>query len=180
LESLPTFELFPDPLSQLNVFERSDAVCDICGQSRGWIYAGVAFGDLDEPDICPWCIHDGSAAKRGVSFNDATQYPYVPATPQLPEDERRLIEDRTPGFECWQSKTWLGCCGRARIFLGEATAQDLLGRWAEAVPSLINDLPWPDDDKAALIRSFRIGGNPSAYAFQCRTCGKLKGFWDDL
>ena len=55
----------------------------------------------------------------------------------------------------------------------------LNGRWAAAVPSILDDLDnWSIGDKAELIQSIRKGRSPCAYIFKCQVCGKLKGIWD--
>jgi uncharacterized protein CbrC (UPF0167 family) len=60
----PTFRYHPDPIATGSVVV-SDTTCVCCGQARGFIYMGPVTADeeLDEA-LCPWCIADGSAARR--------------------------------------------------------------------------------------------------------------------
>lgn len=99
MEPLPVFPLFRDPVGQ-GVIVRGEDACLACGRARGWVYTGTMYGPGDNfRKVCPWCIADGTAAaKFGCSFNDPTIYPMGPGTPQLSEEDRRLVEDRTPGY----------------------------------------------------------------------------------
>jgi uncharacterized protein CbrC (UPF0167 family) len=182
MEELPAFPLFRDPVGQES-FEESDVECEACGRARGWVYTCGMYGpgDLDR-SLCPWCIADGSAAaKFGLSFNDATIYPCLEGSPQLPKDDQRMVETRTPGFTTWQDNGWRMCCGRACVYIGEAQEGDLMegGRWAAAAPDIVSSVEdWPEDERAELLDSFGVEGSPAAYIFECGQCGALKGFWD--
>ncbi|HKQ48240.1 MAG TPA: CbrC family protein [Phycisphaerae bacterium] len=82
MEVLPAFSLFPDSVPE-RIFERSAVACDICKRPRGLIYTGPQYSEspaTDDLRICPWCIADGSAAERGITFNDSTIYPHFDAT----------------------------------------------------------------------------------------------------
>jgi uncharacterized protein len=177
MEPLPTFPLCPDPLRE-NVFVESADACDLCHTRRGWMYTGPTYGPLNDVKICPWCIADGTAESADVSFNVGTIFPYFDSTPQLPADDRSLVEYRTPGFQTWQGNHWLMHCGRACIYLGEADAEDLLGRWSSAVPSMFEGDGWPQDEIDDLVRHVKRSQGPCAYVFQCQICGALRGFWD--
>jgi uncharacterized protein CbrC (UPF0167 family) len=178
MDQPPIFPLFADPIRE-GVFKQSDKVCDVCGRGRGWIYTAATYGELDQPVVCPWCIHDGSAAKKGITFNDATIYPALPGTRQLSAKDRKWVEERTPGFNTWQGNHWLACCGGACVYLGEAEAADLAGRWAEAAASLfVAEADWSDEQKSKVVTSVHRGSSPAAYVFQCRECSRLKGYWD--
>lgn len=179
MEQLPTFTLFADPVRE-RVFERSNATCDVCRRQRGMIYSGPKYGlaPASELTICPWCIADGAAGMRGVSFNDATIYPAIETTPQMSEADRHLVENLTPGYNTWQGNLWLMCCGRACVYLGEAEASDLQGRWSAAVPSMFEDDEKSPEEIAEIIRYMKQGGSPAAYVFQCRACQGLRAYWD--
>lgn len=69
---LPVFKYHPDPLSTGSVIE-STVVCKCCGQNKGYIYTSSVYA-IEElhNEICPWCIADGSAAKKyGATFVDS-------------------------------------------------------------------------------------------------------------
>lgn len=89
---------------------------------------------------------------------------------------RHLVEQRTPGFHSWQDNHWLMYCDRPCIYLGEADAADLRGRWSAAVSDIFaSAAPAERNGCAALITR---GKSPCAYVFQCRICARLRGFWD--
>jgi len=111
-------------------------------------------------------------------FNDASTQSNNPATITMTAADAELVEHRTPGFVTWQGNHWTACCGRACIYLGEADAKDLQGRWAQAVPSMYADLDWPADKIAEHVASFERESSPSAFVFKCQVCGKLQGYWD--
>jgi uncharacterized protein len=181
LEPLPAFPLFRDPIAEQSL-EQSHAVCASCELARGWIYTQGTYGPGDnERTLCPWCIADGSAAaKFDCFFNDATIYPYRDDVPQLPPEDRELVERRTPGFVTWQGNHWLMCCGRACIYIGEAGKGDLTpcGRWAAAAPSILQEVQdWTEEQRSGFISS--IGqGSPCAYIFECQVCKSLKAYGD--
>jgi uncharacterized protein len=179
METLPQFEFFPDPLRE-GVFELSDEVCAACGRAREWMYTGPIYGKGDnEAAVCPWCIADGTASRvLGSFFNDATVYASHGAPSLVPQEELDLVEQRTPGYTTWQGNQWLACCNRVCTYLGEADADDLRGRWAEAVPSALETVSWPEADKADFVDRVRKGGGPCVYVFRCQVCGRLKGYWD--
>src|SRR6202035_4730909 len=97
---LPTFRYHPDPLASDSI-ERSDAICACCNQPRGYIYTGPTYcEDEIEDALCPWCIADGSAAKKfDASFTDPAGFPDETAKEIVDE-----IAYRTPGFNAWQSE----------------------------------------------------------------------------
>lgn len=175
MTALPAFPLFPDPLRE-KVLQRRDVPCSLCTQARGWIYTGPVYGqgDTEEP-ICPWCIHNGGAARAGFEFNDAGVGDGVNgwASEDIawwPSARRALRRGR--------ANHWMGCCGKPCIYLGEADSSDLLGRWAGAAPSLFVGMKWTESQKAELVRSIKRGQEPCAYVFQCQVCRSLRAYWD--
>ncbi|HYD00201.1 MAG TPA: CbrC family protein [Phycisphaerales bacterium] len=176
---LPTFPLFPDPVRE-RVFTKTANACGICNQDRAVLYAGPVYGKRPTRDrlVCPWCIADGSAAATGLFFNDSSTQSIGPGTARMTAADAALVEQRTPGFTTWQDNHWCACCDRACIYLGEADAEDLKGRWSQAVPSLFADCNWPPERVAETVERFERGGSPAAYIFKCQVCSKLQGYWD--
>jgi len=176
VEKLPSFPLMDDSARD-RVFERSSDPCDCCGEARGWKYTGPVYGEPDEPTICPWCIADGSAAEElEASFNDGEDYEAKRALAGVDLD---LVEHRTPGFTTWQGNHWKVCCDSACKFMGDATAEDLTGRWASLVPAIRKDMgesiDWVDD---WIADQADYGSSPALYVFQCRNCSRLHFYWD--
>ena len=67
----------------------------------------------DRPaNLCPWCIADGSAARKFGSEFVGDIEGEVPASV---EEELNL---RTPGYLSWHCERWQICCGDACAYLG--------------------------------------------------------------
>ena len=66
---LPVFTYYP---GKVHYIVASSEACVCCGQARGYLYDGTLYtAQTLEGDICPWCIADGSAARRyDGSFHD--------------------------------------------------------------------------------------------------------------
>jgi len=73
--TLPSFRYHPDPVGTGSV-TASDAECVVCGERRGFIYAGPVYAEGDYEDaVCPWCIADGSASESlGATFVDSEAF----------------------------------------------------------------------------------------------------------
>ena len=179
-EALPKFKYHPDPLDTGSVIADPDTPCLGCNRIRGYIYTGPAFSDVFHNlshTLCPWCIADGSAAKRFKAvFNDT-------GTMDEGSDEaRREIETRTPGFEAWQQEMWLSCCGDGAAFLGRAGASELKGKPAEALPAVRSYLKENYDVSGAELQEFVAGLSkddmPTAYIFRCLHCQKYLAYVD--
>ena len=175
--AFPVFR-FMAPEAVRDQFEASEGGCDCCGKATGWRYTGVIYGDApDEHSVCPWCIADGSvAAKWDAAFS------MVDDRTECDEDAQKEAEQQTPGFPSWQDWYIPVCCGMPTEFLGDAGWEDLRGRWAGAVESMLADcLPVVNDGELdGFLRSFKRGENPAAYVFRCIECAKLVGRWDCL
>ncbi|MFT3686897.1 MAG: CbrC family protein [Phycisphaerales bacterium] len=179
MDPLPTFALFPDPQRE-NVYQKSSETCGVCKQARGVLYIGPKYGlsPVSDLAVCPWCIASGEAGKLGIEFNDVSVYTPPPDQERLNAEDRDLVAHRTPGYVTWQGNHWAMCCGRACIYLGEADAVDLQGRWAEAVASMFADQKWKPERIADTVNNICRGESPAAYVFQCQVCRKLQGYWD--
>jgi uncharacterized protein CbrC (UPF0167 family) len=178
-EALPSFPLFPDPVG-VGVIEKSKKKCDCCGRARGWIYTGPVYCADDEPSLCPWCIADGSAAEKfDATFNDTGTLYAHPSTPSdPPADELETVEQRTPGYNNWQGNCWYACCGHAAVYLGDASGEDLSGRWADAVDVVFADSESIFEELGGAMQDLERGESPGVYVFRCSHCGKLGGYFD--
>ena len=168
-EPLPAFKYHPDPVATGSIKADPDAPCLACNRIRGYIYEGPAYSEKFHyltHSLCPWCIADGSAAKKfGAEFADAAS---------LDDVDEAVMEEiacRTPGFEAWQQEQWLTCCNDAAAFLGAAGAAELKGKFAEAIPAVEQDWDgdWHDLEK---------DGQPTAYIFRCLHCGQFLAYVD--
>jgi uncharacterized protein CbrC (UPF0167 family) len=102
-EKLPYFKYHPEPL-KTRIFQRKKAKCACCHQQREIIYVGPFYSNEVVPNICPWCIKDGSAAnKYNGTFHDSH------SLDQNITNEKNIDEliYRTPGYIGWQQEFWL-------------------------------------------------------------------------
>jgi uncharacterized protein len=167
---LPHFTYHPDPIGTGSIQAR-DTSCICCGQACGWIYVGPVFAQADINDgLCPWCIADGSAARRyDATFTDVYLQHDQPTSREIVE----VVTQRTPGFAGWQQERWLFHCGNAAAFLGPMDAKEL-AQYPGAIESLraeVAEFHWDtklvDDYLSRLDRN----GQPTAYVFRCQRCG---------
>ncbi len=173
--SLPVFKYNPDPL-KARVIERNKTICPVCGEEREYVYVGPFYSVEDVEGICPWCIHDGSAANNySGEFLDISSCEQVEKAEYIDE----LIH-RTPGYFGWQQEKWLSHCGDFCAFI------DYVG-WKE-IKDMANELK---DDVETVKRNKRLSqeefertlvnkGYHQGYLFRCLKCGKhrLTTDWD--
>ncbi len=173
-EPLPEFPYHPDPLATGSVVV-SGAFCACCGRARGYVYTGPVYA-AGEPDrLCPWCIADGSAARRYEAHFTADV-----AGDEVTGDVLVTVAERTPGFTAWQDGQWLVHCGDAGAFLGRAGVRELAG-YPDALDSLQQDIRtwgWSDDQIDDFVGSLDSGGQPTAYLFRCRACAAHLAYAD--
>lgn len=123
---LPVFTYYP---GKVHYIVASSEACVCCGQARGYLYDGTLYtAQTLEGDICPWCIADGSAARRyDGSFHDVYAMGEAGIKPEVLDE----IAYRTPGYPTWQDSQWMHHCGDACEFHGDASAEDI----SEATPA---------------------------------------------
>jgi uncharacterized protein CbrC (UPF0167 family) len=168
--SLPTFRYHPDPVGTGSVIA-SDATCAVCGEERGFVYAGPVYaGDDFEETICPWCIADGSASESlGATFVDAEAFAV-----DTPDEAVTEISERTPGYAAWQAEEWPSCCNDATAFIGplgiteiRATHRELEGF---VLNQIVHHLGISSADATRMLESLRRDAPPTAYLFRCLHC----------
>ena len=180
-EPLPQFRYHPDPLATGSIIQAPDRPCLGCSRVRGYLYIGPVYTEkpfiLDE-HLCPWCIADGTAAKRfGATFN------YAGMMEDVSPEVRQEIEERTPGFNGWQQETWLACCKDAAAFLGVVGAKELKRDFAEAIPAvkkhIIDDYNLSGADLQEFFDGLTKDDEPSAYLFRCLHCKNYLAYADE-
>jgi uncharacterized protein len=180
-EPLPPFRCYPDPVATGVVKAEPDIPCLSCNRIRGYIYTGPVHTQkpfILEYHLCPWCIFDGSAARRfGAMFNDAG------AMEDVSEEVMVEIEQRTPGFHGWQQERWLVCCDDAAAFLGSAGATELRQQFPDAIEVVENHLREDYDlsgkDLEAFVDGLQKDGQPTAYIFRCLHCRAYLAYVDE-
>ena len=178
-EALPVFRYHPEPLATGSFRADADTPCLSCNRIRGYVYTGSVWTEKNfilDDHLCPWCIADGSAAKRfGATFCDT-------GTLDVPDAVREEIETRTPGFIAWQQESWLGCCDDGAAFLGSAGAKELRGKFSEARPSveqvLRDDYDLSGKELKEFVDSLSTESDPTAYLFRCLHCHKYLSYVD--
>jgi len=168
---LPEFRYHPDPVATGNV-KPSDKICQCCHQSRGYIYKASVYAveDLNEA-ICPWCIADGSAARKfDAVFADSHPLKQAGVPKQVIEEVTR----RTPGYVSWQQDDWLVCCGDACEFHGDAPEDEVHALRGEALDDLLGELEWSAAEWSGFIELYEPGGDPAVYRFRCRHCKRYR------
>jgi len=177
LTELPDFPYHPDPVAT-GFVERSDTECLACGRLRGFIYSGPVYA-VDElvEAICPWCIADGTAARKfDAHFTDVGW-----GVPEgVPAEVTAAIAQRTPGFAGWQQEHWLYHCNDGAAFLGRAGISELQPH-PDAIDMLRREgeeSGWDAAEIGDYIGALDKDGEPTAYLFRCRHCGTHLAYSD--
>ena len=179
-EELPSFRYHPDPLATGAIKAAPDSPCLGCNRIRGYLYMGPVTTEKNfilEEHLCPWCVADGTAAKKfGATFNDTGEM-------DCASDAIRFeIEQRTPGFDAWQGGQWLGCCDDGAEFLGLAGKAELERDFPDAIPAVMKHLRKDYDlskaDAEDFFKSLSKDGQPTAYVFRCLECRKYLAYVD--
>jgi uncharacterized protein len=177
---LPAFRYHPDPIASGSI-AASDATCVCCGQPRGFIYTGPTYCEAEVEDaLCPWCIADGSAAKRfDASFTDPARFP-----DDIPQATIEEIAFRTPGFSAWQSEKWLTCCGDAAAFLAPIGHAEMRACYPQIEGALmmyiVYELGISGAAATRMLQSLDRDQGPTAYVFACRHCDNKPAYVDYL
>ncbi|HCT75297.1 MAG TPA: hypothetical protein DGG94_06955 [Micromonosporaceae bacterium] len=170
-DALPRFTYHPDPVGTGSVAV-SDTACVCCGRNRGWVYTGAVYAvqEIDDDELCPWCIADGSAAERfDATFNDVGN---IDPWQQVSTHVVETISRRTPGFSGWQQERWLFHCNDGAQFIGPMGADELAG-YPDAIESICEELSefrWDAELVAEYLARLSKNGQPTAYVFRCRHC----------
>jgi uncharacterized protein len=169
--SLPAFRYHPDPIATGSI-KSSDAMCVCCEQRRGHIYTCNTYCEDELVEaLCPWCIADGSAAKRfDATFSD--DHPLIQAG--VPVTVVEEVTRRTPGYISWQQDEWLCCCGDACEFHGDPSRAHLAAL-PQPIEEVVSVTHWTPDEWAEFVRSYRPGEmSIGIYHFICRHCKQPK------
>ena len=100
--SRPHFRFFPDALDRPDLFERSSATCDGCGEPCDCLYKGSLYAPY-KPSLCAWCIADGRVG-RAIN-DDEFQFQDVDLRGVDAELAQEVLQ-RTPGVACYNPFSW--------------------------------------------------------------------------
>ena len=142
------------------------------------MYVGPVYAHDEIEEVCPWCIADGSAARKwSAQFNDVIRLP-----DGVPRSVVQEILERTPGFETWQGNQWLFSENDAMIFVGEVIGKDLLNEGSEekieASLDALREWNFEPDEATDLLKHVVRGGQPAIYLFQDRQSGEFAAYAD--
>jgi len=167
--ALPEFKYHPDPIATGAVVQ-SPEKCACCGQARGYVCTSTIYAEEDVEYICPWCVADGSAAKKfeGTFVDD---YPLIEAG--LDEIIIKEVCERTPCYISWQQEHWETHCNDACEFHGDADIEDLKKLEGAALEKLLKENYYSQDEWKELLTCYKKGGDPAIYKFKCRKCGEV-------
>lgn len=168
---LPTFKYYADPINT-KAFIVSNRTCKVCGKQTGYRYYNAFYSVEDIEDICPWCIADGSAAKK----YDGTFQDMVPEDTMVAQEKLDELMKRTPGFDCLQPGYWPCHCHDFCTFIDHVGWEDIvrLGLEKELETDLAKikeEYGFEKEDMGNLRTS---PNSMSGYLFQCRSCGKYR------
>ncbi len=175
--NLPTFKYHPNPIETGSI-ESSSEVCECCNIARGYIATGIIYAKNDIDNICPWCISDGSAAKK---FNGTFVDDYPLENAGIDNSIISEVCERTPGYNSWQQEIWQHCCNDACEYHGNASKEELSNlKSSELKDFLFKEMIDEDEWEEDIIKNYQAGGNPGIYKFKCRHCVKYVYYMDYL
>ncbi len=160
-------------------FERACYACFRAGKSDRT--ADTQFGMVRPED-----------AARGITHGapiDPSAFPGYHVVPLEETDEEvrlcavRIASDeliellRTPDFHSWQGSTWLFCCQRPAVFIGELPIASLARDPRGLVAGVAQALAVSNAEAEETLEGIDAG-RLASYAFRCRTCERLVGYVD--
>jgi uncharacterized protein CbrC (UPF0167 family) len=171
-DDLPYFKYHPNPVAT-GAIKAESTLCPVCGERRSHVYDGPFYTTESVSGICPWCIHDGSAAKKyDGEFQDAAMCEAVDKPEYLTE-----LTQRTPGYSGWQQEAWLSHCGDFCAFIGYAgwgQMEPLASELASDIQGIKSKTNLSDDE---FVQSLDAG-SLYAYLFNCIHCGHHRVAFD--
>ena len=167
MTELPTFKYNPN-MERLGIIKKEKTTCPVCGQDKNYVYEGPFYSVEEVEGICPWCIKDGSAAKKyDGEFQDAASCDTV-------DKQEYLIEltTKTPGYSGWQQERWLSHCGdfcALKDYVGWTEIKDLKEELTNDLNEIKTDYNLTEED---LEKYLVNNGSMQGYLFQCLHCKK--------
>ncbi len=163
---LPKFKYHPDPITT-QAIEESDETCDCCEKANGYIYSSTMYSADEIEYICPWCIADGSVAKK---FDGAFVDGHPLGVAGIAADIIAEVCKRTPGYNSCQQEVWMGHCNDACEFHGDADVDDLEALNGVQLKHFLKEEMIKIDIWQKILENYEEGGNPAIYKFKCRHC----------
>lgn len=162
--NLPKFKYHPNVYSN-DIVSHEHGICECCGKSTD-VFISQMYAREDITCICPYCVANGSAAKK--FDGDFIDWFEAGVTDPAKKDE---LLHRTPGYSSWQGERWMTHCEDFCAYIGEVDATDL--QKIDNLEDIINET----EDAIGVtidINEFIKGGSPTCHMFRCLHCGKIR------
>jgi uncharacterized protein CbrC (UPF0167 family) len=185
------FPLWAAPIE--NAAVERDAPCRHCANASAFTFDGACYaclradkcdhaketelGMVRREDAMRGMTHGVplGSHEKGLAGWELVPHPVDPDFPDekwvsVRVDKEELLELlRTPSFHSWQDDTWLFCCKKACIFLGD-------------LPSDMRTLAHVEkcfdvQEPTQLLEQIERG-SVSTYAFRRRTCDRIRAYFD--
>jgi uncharacterized protein CbrC (UPF0167 family) len=169
----PLFRYHPFPV-YTKAIEPQPITCPACGLASDYSYSFTAHPTDEDTEgaeerdvrVCPWCLHDGRAARRypGVAFNDP------PPAADIGDAARDELAYRTPSYVGFQEREWPVHHGDYCAFIGYVGWREIAPYAAELAVDLARlrrQLGWRKPE----LESWVNGASVQGYLFRCTTCG---------
>jgi uncharacterized protein CbrC (UPF0167 family) len=172
--ALPSFHYHPNP-EQTGVIVKEEIICEACGKPSEYNYVGPVYSLQDIEQLCPWCIKDGTAARK---FDASFQEDFDKSV-----NNKEAIEElvkRTPGYFTWQGGYWPSHCNDFCAFLGDVDGDGIQALLSKGDPVLEESVK----EEAELYRLAEyefleeLNGAIYGYLFQCLHCKGHKLYTD--
>jgi len=176
----PQFRYHPFPI-YTKAFDPTPITCPLCGLDSEYSYSFLSGVPKEGPEnetdnevrVCPWCLHEGSAARAypGVTVIDP------PASPEVSAEARDELAHRTPPYYGFQEIEWAVHHGDYCAFIAYAGWKEVLPyakELASDITRLRRSMGWNKAD----LESLRNGASVQGYLFRCTTCGVHKLLFD--
>ena len=172
--NLPIFKYHSDPIAT-GAIEKTKEECECCGKPKGYRATSTIYSVDEVETICPWCIADGSAAKK---FNGTFSDSHPLLSDGIKKDIVDEVCERTPSFISWQQERWMSHCDDACEFHGDAKKSDLEALTGEELNKFLEDGFIKVEYWTKFVENYNKGGDIAVYKFQCRVCGENQFYAD--
>jgi len=168
-ETLPEFKYVPRAL-ELGLIKKEKTHCPVCNEEKNYVYEGPFFSEEEVEGICPWCIHDGKAAKK---FNGI----FVDSESCEPVDSNkhvRELTERTPCFTGWQQEKWLAHCGDFCSFEGYVGWKEIKNKAQNLksdISPILSEYGLTQKDFEDYLQN---DGSMQGYLFKCLHCSQYR------
>ncbi len=172
--NLPVFKYHPDPIKTGAFRTDQTVICDCCHKETEVYYTSPFYSVEDIEALCPWCIADGTAAKKfDGEFIDVCEVDYLPeededACPREMTSKLSELIHRTPCYHGWQEERWLAHCDDFCAYVGDFSWEEIeeMGLAEELEEGYTDDFP------LETIKENCDGCDMVLYLFRCLKCGK--------